>query len=161
MKRTLLILSLFVCALANAAEVPVATNLGADGERARAAGQPVVVLFTASYCAWCTAVKRNYFRHLDSDPRYASRIIVREVVIDSNDALTDFDGHAATHDGFAGANGVSLVPTVRFFDGSGAQVADPLVGVSNMDFYGWYLDQRITRAMERAGPTPFANREPG
>ena len=112
---------------------------GAEGDT------PVVVFFSATYCAYCTAVKSEFFRHLESDPRYASRIVVREVIIDSESVA----GEAREFMAFARDNEVSLVPTVRFFDGDGRQLARQMVGVTNMDFYGWYLDQRIRRSIER------------
>lgn len=161
MKRFLLIAALSWCALAHAAEIPLAADLGDDAARAGSDGKPLVVLYTASYCEYCEAVKTGYFRHLEADPRYASRIILREVVIDSALTLTDFDGNDLTHGRFAEDRGVMLVPTVRFLDSRGETVADPLVGVTNLEFYGWYLDQRIQIAMKRVRPRAATEREPG
>ncbi len=161
MKRLLLIVLLTWCGLARGAEIPLAVDLGTDAVRARSDGKPLVVLYTASYCEFCEAVKTGYFRHLEADPRYASRIILREVVIDSALELTDFAGNDLTHGRFAEDRGVMLVPTVRFLDSRGETVADPLVGVSNLDFYGWYLDQRIQIAMKRTRSKSATEREPG
>jgi thioredoxin-related protein len=44
---------------------------------------------------------------------------------------------------FAKRYGIRAVPTVIVFDGGGAQVTQPLVGLSSVDFYGLYLEQAI------------------
>ena len=150
----LLLFMVLYGACAQAANIPRASDLANDGSRAVAQGQPLVVLFSASYCTWCDAVKAEFFQHLESDPRYASKVMLREVEIDSNDTLTDFAGEAGTHRKFAGAHRTFLVPTVRFFDGNGNELADPIVGVPTLDFYGWYLDQRIRHSLDRIGTEP-------
>ena len=43
-------------------------------------------------------------------------------------------------------SGVFLTPTVLFLDGKGQSLAEPLVGVSNVDFYLYYLERRISQS---------------
>lgn len=150
MVRTWWLAAVLWVAAAHADGVPDARNLVDDGHRALADGQAVVVLYTATYCDYCHAVKSAYFRDLEADRRYAPNIVLREVVIDGSELMLDFDGERVAPGEFASASGVSLVPTVHFVDGAGQALADPLVGVSNMDFYGWYLDIRLKQAMQGA-----------
>lgn len=145
----LLLLAFLAAAAARATAQEIARDLAADGAVAETHGQALVILYSADWCRWCDAVKQEYFRQLEADRRYLGRIIVREVVIDSTSELTGFDGVPGTHRGFADASGVSLVPHARFLDGDGAELAPPLVGVAAVDFYGWYLDQRIRQAVDR------------
>lgn len=152
MPRVLLIALAIFCTAANADAVPLASDLETDGRQAIAGAKPVVVLFSASYCGYCTAVKTEFFQHLEQDARYRSKVILREVVIDGADSLRDFGGNTVSHGEFADRHGVHLVPTVRFFDGAGVELAEPMVGVSTMDFYGWYLDLRIRRSIDRLDP---------
>lgn len=151
MVRILLFVSTLFCAALQAADIPRANDLHADGTHAVDHGTPVVVLFSASYCTWCKAVKSEFFQHLESDPRYASKVVLREVEIDSAEPLTDFAGEAMSHRHFAGANKTFLVPTVRFFDGRGNELVEPIVGVPTLDYYGWYLDQRIRESLNTIG----------
>jgi thioredoxin-related protein len=153
-----MVLAMIVAGGARANDVALAGDLRDDGANG---DKPVIVFFSATYCAYCTAVKSEFFRHLETDPRYASRIVVREVVIDSRHVLEDFQGRQVTHGAFASANGVSLVPTVRFFDGGGRQLAKQMVGVTSMDYYGWYLDQRIRNSLERLADAPGADAATG
>jgi thiol:disulfide interchange protein len=135
-----------------AGDIATARDLSADG--AAASARPLVVLFSASYCGYCTAVKEEFFNHLEDDPRYRGKVTLREVVIDSETPMVDFTGNRLTHREFARENGVVLVPTVRFLDGRGAELARPMVGVVTLDYYGWYLDQRIAAARESLSGAP-------
>lgn len=42
--------------------------------------------------------------------------------------------------------GVRVTPTVFFFEATGVQVADPIVGAMLDDFYGVYLDEALATA---------------
>ncbi len=147
--KLLALLALLAPLTAAAAEIPAARALDADGRRADAERLPVVLLYSATWCAWCTAVKDEFFQHMVDDPAYRERIILREVTIDSQIPLVDFAGSSGTHQDFATAGGVRLVPTVRFVDGGGQQLAAEMVGVTTLDYYGWYLDRRIEQALDR------------
>jgi thioredoxin-related protein len=137
-----------------AAPVPLAEDLRQDGVAAEAESKTVVVLFTASYCEYCEAVKSEFFNHILKDVRYSSRIVLREVVLDSAFTLRDFSGEQLSHGAFADREGVFLVPQVSFFGPAGNTLTDPLVGVVTMDFYGWYVDKRINRALDNIRASP-------
>lgn len=150
--RRLILLAILAAVPLRAVAQEIAHDLAADGAVAEKRGQVLVILYSADWCRWCDAVKQEHFQFLESDRRYHDRIIVREVVIDSTSQLTGFDGALGTHREFADASGVSLVPHARFVDGSGTGLAPPLVGVAGIDFYGWYLDQRIRQAVDAVAP---------
>jgi thioredoxin-related protein len=157
----LLFVWLWLGSAAFADELPVARDFAADGTHAINQATPIVVLFTAPYCRFCITVKAEYFRHLERDPRYADRILVREVIINSDEALEDFAGSTTTHRDFADDNQIALVPTVRIFDGAGGQITEPLVGVVSMDMYGWYMSQRIDDALRALEQMSASEKEPG
>ncbi len=127
--------------------VQFATDLYADSIDSAAESRPLVVLYTASYCIYCEAVKTEFFNHIASNPEYQSRIILREVVIDGDMTLTDFSGTPTNHAKYGAERNVKLVPTVSFYDSHGNDLVEPLVGVRLMDFYMWYLNQRIEDAV--------------
>ncbi len=147
--KLLAILALLAPLTAPAADLTAAQGLDADGARSASARIPVVMLYSATWCSWCNAVKQEFFQHMPDDPAYRDRIILREVTIDSQSVMVDFDGRSVTHQQFAAAAGVRLVPTVRFVDGRGRQLAAEMVGVATLDYYGWYLDRRIAESLEK------------
>lgn len=154
MRPIIFLFALCVPLLCRAAPVPLAEDLHQDGVAAKAESKTVVVLFTASYCEYCEAVKSEFFNHILKDPGFASRIVLREVVLDSGFTLRDFSGDTISHGGFADREGVFLVPQVSFFGPTGSALAEPLVGVVTMDFYGWYVDKRINRALDAMRTSP-------
>jgi thioredoxin-related protein len=151
----MLLICLLLPVSAYAGPVSLLDDLQQDAKQAKQLGKPLVVLYTASYCHFCEAVKTEFFNHMAKDEAYRSRIILREVIIDSSESLKGIDGNRRNHGAFASAKGVSLVPTVGFYDAAGDDIAKPLVGIATLDFYGWYLNQRITNA-EQAMKQPDA-----
>ena len=158
MKIFIGVLLLLLSVGSNANPLQFATDLHADSIDSATKSKPVVVLYTASYCVYCEAVKNEFFNHIANDPEYQSRIILREVVIDGDMSLTDFSGTATDHSKYGAERNVKLVPTVSFYDSRGNDLVEPLVGVRLMDFYMWYLDQRIEDAVN-AYPAESSNQD--
>ncbi len=125
-------------------------DLTADARRVRAEGTPIVVLFSAEHCSYCELVKREYIEPLLGDPVYRDKLIVR-VVEGTQPRLVDFSGREVSHARFASDQGVSFFPTIRFFGANGVPVAEDIVGVGILDFYGAYLQIGIDSARLAVG----------
>lgn len=123
-----------------------AHDLAADGRQAAELHIPIVVMFSADHCPYCEQVRRDYIDPLPDHPQYRQRVMVRIVTTDSDFTLTDFNGVETTHTHFAFDQGVSLVPTVRFFGVHGERLAPDLVGALLPDFYLDYLESAINQA---------------
>ena len=76
------------------------------------------------------------------NPRYRG-VLVRQVNQDSDAPLTGFRGEKTTHTRFAGAEKIKLVPVVAFYDPTGKQLVDPIVGARLPDFCQSYLEGSI------------------
>lgn len=133
---------------------PWAENLAADAQVSVQARKPVVVMFRSEECPYCEIVLKHYLGPLAEDPDYRNRVQIRVVDVDGHDLqLTGFDGHRQSHADFAQAQGVTFVPTVRFFGPNGSKLAPDLVGLGLEDFYLWYLWDGIDAARDQlAGP---------
>ena len=142
-----------VIALAAAAsaalEIPRARDLSRDAREARESRRVIVVLFTTPGCTWCERVREGHLKPLLANPADAARVIVREIDIDSRDALTDFTGGATTHAAFAARHEVRLAPTVMILGPGGERLAAPLVGFGTADYYSYYLDERIAAGLAK------------
>lgn len=128
-----------------------AQDLAADSRRAAESKTPIVVMFSADHCPYCELVRQDYIDPLPKHPQYGGRVMVRIVTTDSDFTLTDFDGVATTHTHFAFDQGVSLVPTVRFYGVNGEKLAPDLVGALLPDFYLDYLEGAIKQAIRKLG----------
>ncbi len=149
--RRLVCLALLLLSQAPVYAVSDAEDLAADGRRAATAKTPIVVMFSADHCPYCEVVRRDYIEPLPQHPQYGQRVIVRVVTIDSDYRLIDFSGARTTHTHFAFEEGVSLVPTVRFYGVNGERLAADLVGALLPDFYLHYLEGAINKASGKLG----------
>jgi thioredoxin-related protein len=131
------------------AQLPLATDLQADGRASRRRRVPIVILFSLPGCPYCEIVRRSHLLPMLRDPKESARAIIRQVDIDSDQAVVGFGGAPTTHEAIARAHGVRSVPVVAFWDGEGRPLADPLKGMLLPDFYSAYLESALESARTR------------
>ncbi|WP_374344326.1 thioredoxin family protein [Azonexus sp.] len=137
---------ILACGASAAPGLPAAADLGAEAAAAARAGGPLVVLYSRADCRYCETVKRDYLKPLAADPRYARRVVVREIGQDRATPLVDFAGGRTTHAAFAAREKIRLVPVVAFYGPDGRQLAAPIVGALLADFYPTYLERALDQA---------------
>ena len=132
-----------------AAALPGAVDFVADGAAARERRVPILLFFNRVGCPYCERALREYLGPMQLDPAYAGRVLFRQVEIDKAKRLVDFTGAATSHRDFASRYRIKLTPTIWFVDGEGKTLAEPIVGLPTIDFYGAYLDQRIDDSLAK------------
>jgi thioredoxin-related protein len=125
------------------AQLQAAGDLAQLTAGARAQQAPILIAFMQKTCPYCRVARRDYLVPLQNDPRWRDRVLIREVDVDSDAPLRDFDGNATTHRDFAREHGVRRVPTVMAFDAGGKAVAPPIIGLLTEDFYRLYIEQAV------------------
>ena len=125
------------------AAIPVAHDLKAVGTLARQRQLPVLLEFAATTCGYCHTLESNVLNPMVRSGDYTHKVIMRKVVIDDDAPLRDFDGKTISATDLAKRYGVFVTPTVVLVDGRGMRLTREIVGVSSVDFYGYYLDQAI------------------
>lgn len=128
------------------ASLPPAKDLRADGERARIARVPIVVLFSLPGCPFCEQVRRSHLVPITRDPARAARAIIRQVDVNSSAAAVGFRGESTTHARIADEHGVKMAPVVQFWSARGEALTEPLVGMLLPDFYEAYLEAALESA---------------
>lgn len=123
--------------------LPAAQDFAADARLMREHKVPMLLLFSAAGCDWCDRARQQVLDPLAADPATASRVLMRQIDIDRRVAITDFSGKAATHSDFARARKVRLTPTLMVLDPEGREIAEAIVGVRLIDFYGTYIERAI------------------
>ncbi len=129
--------------------VPVTTDLAGLAEQARARDLPILVEFAARECGYCKLLEQEHLEPMIRSGDYADRVIIRKILVDGLDTVTYFDGSRVDAADLSFRYGVSVTPTVVLLDPRGAELTDPLVGITNIYFYGAFLDRAIDRALER------------
>ena len=81
--------------------------------------------------------------------REQSGLDVVQVNMRTQQMTRDFRGASVSHEQLVQSWGVRVAPSVLFFGPGGVEVAERLTGGYIPDFYGAYLDDRLTRARIR------------
>ena len=141
------------CTPAAAGEAPaprleVTQDLAADGEAARAAGVPLLLAVTREDCRYCEKLKHYVLVPMLRSGEYRDKVLIRELVIEPSVPVRGFDGRQTDSLSVAEALEATLSPTVLLLDPAGRPVESPILGVNDVEFYGYYLDQAIERALD-------------
>jgi thioredoxin-related protein len=135
-----------------AARLDAAANLAADGRLARRQQLPILLFYSRDACPWCERARREQIQALARET--PPRVIIRQIDIDHETALTDFAGKTSSHGALARNAKVRLAPTLSFVGPDGAPLAAPIVGYQSTDFYGAYIDRAIDEAHTKLRATP-------
>lgn len=151
--RTLLALLLSLTLLTACAEarepLPPLTDLRAEAAASRQSGQPLVLFFHSRTCPYCRLVEDEYLRWVIEDNVRHPRILLRAVDIDSDAKLVGLGGEVTTPRAYARAQGVRLVPHLKFIGPDGESLSADLIGVSIRDYYAGYLEDAIRESVEK------------
>lgn len=129
--------------MVTAAALPTPTSLRGAALAAAARGEPLVVLTTLKGCVYCELVRNNYLAPMR---REGLLVAVQLDVQDRQSNLQGFSGDTTTPADQARAWKARFTPTVMFFGPDGQELAERLLGVAVADFYGEYLEARLTEA---------------
>jgi len=132
-------------AAARESALPVPASLRDAGRQAQAAGEPLVLLVSLPGCPYCELVRRNYLLPMRAEGLRAWQIDVT----DTQRTVRDFEERASTGAALAARWKAGFTPTVLFFDARGMELADRLVGMTSVDFYGAYLDDALASARHK------------
>lgn len=129
--------------------VPLAQDLHKDGLLARDAKAVLLVMFSRPNCTYCRTVLNDFLVPMSGNAEYQAKVLMRKIDNSSPTRVRDFDGSLVKAGEFARRHGVTLVPTVMIFSADGTPLSKPLVGLTTVDYYGYYLDQIIDEGVAR------------
>ncbi len=129
--------------MVTSAALPTPASLRGAAQAAAARGEPLVVMTTLKGCVYCELVRNNYLAPMR---REGLVVAVQLDVQDRQSNLQGFAGDTTTPADQARAWKARFTPTVMFFGPDGQELAERLVGVAVPDFYGEYLEARLTEA---------------
>ena len=128
--------------------LPVPVSLPGAAQTAAAKKEPLVLLISLPGCPYCELVRRNY---LLPAQREAGLQAWQLNITDRSTPLIGFDGKATTAAAQIAAWKAGFTPTVLFLGAAGQDLAERLVGLASLDFYGAYLDERLATARKALG----------
>lgn len=134
---------------AGSAEVPTAQDFLMEAKAAEAGRLPILVIFSRPNCPYCKRVLNEFLEPMQRNPEYRGKVMMRQVIVGSHARLRDFTGGTTTHNEFAKASSIGMVPVIKLYDSWGNTLTEPLTGFTSPDYYGEILDQRIDEALAK------------
>jgi thioredoxin-related protein len=138
--HALCLLSAAPAAWAAGEGLPEARSLPQSLEKALAQGQPLIVMVSLEGCVYCKVARQSHLL-----PMFQQGQAIVQLDLRSAQSVVDFSGQPTTHDQLTRAWKISVAPTLLFFGRGGREVAERMEGAYLPDFYGAYLDERLTK----------------
>jgi thioredoxin-related protein len=133
--------------LAAEGAIPAADNLTKTGQLARQLGVPTVVFVSREACPYCRTLRDQILLPMQHANKFANRAILMEISLDRVDPLTGFENKQITAQAFGDFYQAGITPTLLFLDPEGREISRRLVGISNLELYGHYLQKSIDEAL--------------
>ena len=129
---------------AQALALPKARALSREIASAADKHQALVVMVSLEGCAFCRMARQTQLL-----PRMQQGMPVVQVDMRSSVLLKDARDEELTHDALTRRWGVRIAPTLLFLGPQGMELAERMEGAYQPDFYGAYLDERLSQASQR------------
>jgi thioredoxin-related protein len=130
----------------NSATVRQVVDFRLEAAEADAGGANLLLAVTREGCSYCAQLRREILAPMIRSGEYVGKVRIREMMMEPDTAITDFSGEATTTGQVAARYGVRITPTVLLLDSSGRSLRPPIIGINNVEMYGFYLDQAIAEA---------------
>ena len=129
------------------AEIPSADNFAETGRLLRQQGVPAVVFVSRDACPYCRTLRNKVLKPMFAADKFEQRAILLELSLDRSVPLTDFENRQVTAKEFGESYGAEITPTLLFLDSEGREIGKRIIGISNLDLYGHYLQKSIDEAL--------------
>ena len=128
------------------ADLPATTDLQADGQLALKKQLPIMVVFTAENCPYCSALESEQLRPMMISGEYDNKVIIRTLQIDTFKDVIYFNGKPIPAETLAQKFNVWVTPTIMFFDHKGNTLAPKIIGYNTPEMFSGYLDESIDQS---------------
>jgi hypothetical protein len=126
-----------------------AESFALDAELSLQEQLPIVVFISQRGCEFCALLRENVLFPMMRSGKMQEMAILRELSLDEGFFTLDFDGEMISGMKFAERYGSAVTPTLLFLGAGGDELAGKRVGISNIEYYGFYLGQSIEEATAR------------
>ena len=128
--------------------IPALNSFEEVARTARANGIPILVEFSTPWCRYCTALEEQVLKPLLLNDKYRDQVIVKKLEVNTYSSVAGFDGRQYRTDQISRMYKVDLYPTLVFFDASGREISQRIVGITVLDYVANELEQAIDAAVE-------------
>jgi thioredoxin-related protein len=129
--------------------IKLAESFVADAQLSQQEQLPIVVFISQHGCEFCELLRENVLFPMMRSGKLQEQAILRELSLDKGFFILDFDGEQVSGMKFAERYGSAVTPTLLFLGAGGDELVRKRVGISNIEYYGFYLGQSIEEATAR------------
>lgn len=129
-------------------EIPAAENLAETGRQLRHQGIPAIVFVSRDACPYCRTLRDKVLKPMFAAGKFEKRAILLELSLDRPVPLTDFRNMQVTAKEFGESYSAEITPTLLFLNPEGREIGNRIIGISNLDLYGHYLQKSIDEALQ-------------
>ena len=119
--------------------VPTVSDLQTLGRQAKSKKMPIILVYSASDCEHCERLEQDILAPLQKTGELKEVAILRKIMIDGIDSVTDFKGRIQDAEYYSIMRDVEFTPTIEFVDGDGVSLVAPIVGYQGVDMYLSYF----------------------
>ena len=112
---------------------------------------PIIIFVSQHDCPYCEVLRTQVVYPMIRGGEFENRALLREVSLDPGRFLIGFDGNEIEGRLFADGYGASVTPTLLFLGPDGTEIAKRIVGISNIEYYPFYLNKAIDSALAVLG----------
>jgi len=116
-------------------------------------GQVFVLFITRDGCPYCNQLRREVLRPMVVGGEYDKSLFIRELMMEPDTSVKDFNGSNSSTAEVAARYGVSVTPAVLLLAGSGELLTAPIVGFNNADSYSFRFEKALDEALLFAAKT--------
>ena len=126
-----------------------AVDLRQLGERAEKRGIPILLMVSQYHCGFCERMKQEVLHPMLLSGDYSDQVLIRELLIDPGETLTNFAGRPEAAESFSSRYQVRVTPTLLFLDGKGNEMAERIRGINTVDYLLFYIEDAIETATRK------------
>ena len=119
------------------------------GQLMRQKNVPLLLEFHSDSCPYCRLLEEDFLQPMAASREYTDKVLIRQLQIDLDADIIDFDGKTTTAGKFARRYRAFMTPTMIFLDNKGVEVADRIVGINTPSLFSAYIDIEIEKALNR------------
>jgi len=134
--------------------IPGVEDLSKTGMVANEHQKPILLYVSRSDCTFCRRFEKEQLGPLLNSGLYQDKIIFRELVWDTQGAIINFRGERVSRSTFAQSWNAKLTPTLLFLNGLGNEIVPGIRGYNANDYFGYYLEAALKKAITRAQSLP-------
>jgi len=126
-------------------------DFAALGKLASETSSIILLEMTATHCEYCRLLEEEVLKPMLRSGDYDNKVLIRQLKIDSNLNIRDFDGSTTTPAELSSHYRIAVTPTLLILNEHGHELTRRIIGVQSLDFYAGIVDAALNRGLVTKG----------